>query len=85
MSRRVEWAKRAVKEVVRLDKPTRNRIVAAVEALATTHQGDVRRLEGRDDESFRLRVGDWRVIFSFQGDGGLLVLRVRPRGDAYKD
>ena len=85
MSRRVEWAKRAVKEVVRLDKPTRSRIVAAVETLATTHQGDVRRLQGREGEEFRLRVEDWGVIFSYQGDGSLLVLRVRPRGDAYKD
>lgn len=84
MSRRVDWAKRAIKELVRLDKPTQGRILAAVSELASASRGDVRRLEGTENEAFRLRVGTWRVIFAVQDDGSLLVLRVRPRGDAYK-
>jgi len=44
----------------------------------------VRRLQGMD-EVYRLRVGDWRVIFSYQDDLTILVHRVRPRGDAYKE
>lgn len=47
-------------------------------------RGDVRRLKGTADEAFRLRVGGWRVIFSYEGDASVLVHRVRPRGDAYK-
>jgi mRNA interferase RelE/StbE len=44
---------------------------------------NVKRLRGREDD-YRLRVGDWRVIFS--QDGVILdVLKVRPRGSAYED
>lgn len=84
MSRQVEWAKRALKELLRLDKPTQSRIVEAINELAASSRGDVRRLEGSEVEAFRLRVGGWRVIFCYQSDETLLVLRVRPRGDAYK-
>jgi mRNA interferase RelE/StbE len=44
---------------------------------------NVKKLGGREDE-YRLRVGNWRVIFS--QDGVILdVLKVRPRGRAYED
>ena len=44
---------------------------------------NVRKLQDRED-AYRLRVGDWRVIFS--QDGVILdVLNVRPRGSAYED
>ena len=84
MSRRVEWSKQALKAVSRLDRPTQNRILAAVEDLAEKNQGDVRRLEGAKEETFRLRVGGWRVVFAYLGDASILVLRIRPRGDVYK-
>lgn len=84
MSRRVEWTSRALKEAARLDVPTRQRILSAVKRLCEEDYGDVRRLQGVNDETYRLRVGDWRVIFSYQDDLTILVHRVRPRGDAYK-
>ena len=84
MSRRAEWAKRALKETARLDAPTRQRVLAAVRRLCEESHGDVRRLQGTD-EVYRLRVGDWRIIFSYPDDLTILVHRVRPRGDAYKD
>ena len=84
MSSRVEWAKRALKELSRLDRPTQDRIASAVEEFAEDNQGDVRRLQGSSDDAFRLRVGGWRVIFSHSEDGTILILRIRPRGDAYK-
>ncbi len=36
----------------------RERIVAAVERLAETGMGDVRRLRGKEQEIYRLRVGE---------------------------
>jgi mRNA interferase RelE/StbE len=80
----VEWAKRALKDFDRLDPPIRQRIAAALDRLATSHQGDVRRLEGIPEEIYRLRVGDWRILFCYQDDLTLLVLRVRSRGSAYE-
>ncbi len=42
---------------------------------------DVKKLAGRD--GFRLRVGDWRVIYT-KGGHVLAVERIWPRGDVYK-
>jgi len=82
--RRAEWTKRALKEAARLDASTRQRILAAIKRLCEESYGDVRHLQGVG-EVYRLRVGDWRVIFSYQDDLTILVHRVRPRGDAYKE
>ena len=38
------------------------------------------KLQGR--EGYRLRVGDWRVLYELEKDR-LIVLDVRPRGGAY--
>ena len=84
MSHHVEWTKRALKEATRLDTTTRQRIFAALTRFCEDGQGDIRRLQGLD-EIYRLRVGDWRIIFSFEDDLAVLVHRIRPRGDAYKE
>ena len=78
------WTERAIKDADRLDARVRERIVAAVERHAATEQGDVMRLQGRDRE-WRLRVGDRRVLFAYRHeDGTLLILRILPRGRAYR-
>ena len=44
---------------------------------------DVASLTGRP--GFRLRVGDWRVIFTRDDEARVIdVLRIAPRGQAYK-
>jgi mRNA interferase RelE/StbE len=46
--------------------------------------GDVKRLRGRE-RLWRLRVGEWRVIFDRRSDERVIdVLAVRPRGRAYR-
>jgi mRNA interferase RelE/StbE len=80
---RVEWTNRALRNVARLDRPTRERLIKGVESLAATGQGDVKRLQGTRQELYRLRVGDWRIFFSKEPGGVLLIRTVRPRGDAY--
>lgn len=43
---------------------------------------NVKRLKGRD--GYRLRVGDWRVIFTIaNGELVLIVIEIGPRGDIY--
>jgi len=82
---RIHWTDRALKDVGRLDRHTRERIVTAVERLAESRRGDIRRLQGTRDEIFRLRVGDWRLLFSEERDTATLVVRrVLPRGSAYQ-
>jgi mRNA interferase RelE/StbE len=71
-------------DVAHLDRRTRERIVVALERLAASRQGNVRRLQGSKNEIFRLRVGDWRVLFSQEQEVAILVRRVLPRGSAYQ-
>jgi mRNA interferase RelE/StbE len=42
----------------------------------------VKKLQGRD--GYRLRVGDWRVIFDRDGVV-LAILEIGPRGSIYED
>ena len=92
------FAPAARKDLNRLDRQVAGRILQAVQRYATTGQGDVRRLRGSEGE-LRLRVGDWRVRFADHvvtrpaeppGIGEVQVrmievLRVLPRGRAYRD
>jgi mRNA interferase RelE/StbE len=80
----VRWTHRASKDLARLDRQTQRRIVAAVERFAQTGHGDVKRLSGLEEEIFRLRVGDWRILFSRSEVLGIRVLRVSPRSGAYQ-
>jgi len=77
----VEWSKGARKDLDRLDADVAKRVVRAVDQLAETGQGDVKKLKGMGG-LLRLRVADWRVFFQVQ-DEWLLVLEVVHRSDAY--
>ena len=83
MSRVVAWTPRAIKEARKLDRPTLERVRAALDRLAATDQGDVVKLTDVDPPEYRLRVGDVRVRFRTRGDV-LQVLHVLPRGKAYR-
>lgn len=83
---RIEFSRPAIRDLKRLDRPVRERVVVALERLvASATVGDVRALTGVPGE-FRLRVGDWRVRYELDTEHEqLLVLRVLPRGRAYRD
>jgi mRNA interferase RelE/StbE len=70
-----------LKSLRRLGRRDRERIRAAIAALP---DGDVKRLRG-EERLWRLRVGDWRVIFGRRDAEHVIdVLAVRPRGSAYR-
>ena len=48
-----------------------------------TGEGDIRALTGEWQGYFRLRVGDYRIIF-FAAPEEITVLRVRHRSDVYR-
>lgn len=79
----VEYEPRAIKDLRRLDRPIRARIVTAIDRLASHDpSSDVKRLSGM--ALYRLRVGDWRVLFTQDGDRLIVtIVRVLPRGRAY--
>lgn len=81
------WAftPRARKDMRRLDRPVQKRVVEALDRLVgDPPAGDVVKLAGASDE-YRLRVGDHRVRFTRDPAGVVQVLRVLPRGRAYRD
>jgi mRNA interferase RelE/StbE len=74
----------AQRDLRRLDRPVATRVINALTRLADTGQGDVTRLQDVTDE-WRLRVGDWRVRFRYDHPTRTLeVLRILPRGQAYR-
>jgi mRNA interferase RelE/StbE len=72
----------ARRDLKRLDPPVQRRILDALDRfVADPRGGDIRKL---DSVQWRLRVGDWRVRFSFDDENQVIVvLRVLPRGRAY--
>jgi mRNA interferase RelE/StbE len=80
----VRWSARALKDADALDRQARVRVFDAIDRLASGDQRNIRRLHGGIRE-YRLRVGDWRVLFSFDRPSLIVDIdRVLPRGRAYR-
>jgi mRNA interferase RelE/StbE len=85
VAKRVEFSREAAKTLMRLDRATSRRVRAKIELLAREPQAlanNVSALKGGGG-LMRLRVGDWRVIYT-EDLVVLLVLKVAPRGSAYE-
>ncbi len=83
---RVELTRAAQRDLRRLDPQVRRRVIDALAGLSVQPaRGDIRRLAASGEE-WRLRVGDWRVRFTREhATNTVHVLRVLPRGRAYRD
>jgi mRNA interferase RelE/StbE len=81
----IEWKPSAVRELKRLDGVVAGRIIRAVDSLAVIpFPPGARRLRG-SRQSYRIRVGDYRVIYEvFQSRLLIEIVRVRHRRDAYR-
>lgn len=81
---RIEFRPAAVRELRKMDRSTQPRIRGAIELLAQDPRPPASRpLRGR--EGYRLRVGDYRIIYTIN-DGILLVVVVTigHRRDVYQ-
>jgi mRNA interferase RelE/StbE len=79
------FSAKASRDFKRLDRPVQRRVVSALDRLTgDPPAGDVVKLTNTDE--WRLRVGDWRARFERDAETGVVnVLRVLPRGRAYRD
>ena len=75
----IEYSREAIKHIKTLDKPAKQRIKLAIEKLPS---GDIKKLVGYEND-YRLRVGDYRVLFS-RNDDIIIIKDILPRGEAYK-
>lgn len=79
---KVAYTNTAIRVLARMPRAERERIVSKVEAYAAAPSAfaKVKTLQGRD--GMRLRVGDWRVIFTL-ADDTMSVVIVGHRSDIY--
>ena len=82
--RKVVVLKAAVKALARMPRTTAALIISKIEQYAkdpASLANNVLKLQGR--AGYRLRVGDWRVVFD--DDGVVMTIeKVAPRGNAYE-
>jgi mRNA interferase RelE/StbE len=77
----------AGKQLAKLDKSTRVRIIASLDRLREAYPvGDMRKMQGYDD-LWRLRIGDYRVVMHIDLDTAIItitVIRVGHRREVYR-
>lgn len=82
--KKVTYSQDALKALSRMPANTGRRIRSKIEQYAvdpSSFANNVKMLTGMDGY-LRLRVGDWRVIFSESGDV-VAIVRIASRGGAY--
>lgn len=64
---RVEFKPRAIKDLKSLSSTVANRILRKINALQDNLHGDIKKLTNHSPD-YRLRVGEYRVLFESCGD-----------------
>jgi mRNA interferase RelE/StbE len=82
MNYKVELKPRAIKDLKELSVADRTRLIARLENLENNLAGDVKRLTNSTPD-FRLRVGNYRILFEVNGDR-VIIYRVMHRRNAYR-
>ena len=81
----IEYGEAALDRLARMDAKTMSRITSRVEAVATNPRArnpNIKPLAGVP--GYRLRVGNWRVLFALDHSTERVLVRdIRARGAAY--
>ena len=80
----IEFTRSAVKALATVPPPTRALLLARLDALSADpfRMTGVKKLVGI--QGYRLRIGDWRVIFDIERDRLVIrVLKIGTRGKVY--
>ena len=80
---RIEWMDEAATDVRGIDRETAMRLFESIRRFALTGAGDVNTLHDDMAGSFRLRFGDYRVLFNLE-DNDMRIFGVRHRSAAYR-
>ncbi len=79
---KIEYKSSVSHDLKRLDKNAAKQILKDLEETLTDDPNAGISLSGQFRGLFKLRIGDYRVIYSKTGDG-LLILRIGHRGTVY--
>ena len=77
------WPESAQAELRSIDREIAIRILHALTEYGESGSGDVKALAGQWQGHFRIRVGDYRVIFMIAPDE-ITIVRARHRSDIYR-
>ena len=86
MSFRVEFTRQAEEDILRLDKSVAQLIVNKIDRLSQSTEKIVPTpLKGKFKGKYKLRAGDWRIIYSIENSVQVItVYAVRHRREVYK-
>jgi mRNA interferase RelE/StbE len=78
----------AISSLNKLNRKTRERLITKIRALEDLPKlkragVDIKKIKDADPEAYRLRVGDYRVIYAVEDDT-VWITEIMPRGRAYR-
>ena len=76
----IVYHKQAVKALESMDAATKQRTCAGINGIPN---GDIKKLKGHT-ALYRLRVSDWRIVFSYPDSETVFIEKIAPRGEIYK-
>jgi len=80
----IEWTEEAIKDLEKLDKPVAQKILRKLSWFSKNFESIVPEpLSGEFKGTFKLRVGDWRIIYTVKGKT-VTILFVGHRREIYK-
>jgi len=80
----IEWTEGALKDLEKLDKPIRRRILRRITWLSKNFQSIVPEpLAGELKGTFKLRIGDWRAVYTAEGNT-IVIQFIGHRSEIYK-
>jgi len=81
---KVEWTEGTIKDVEKLDKPVAQRILRKINWFSRNFEElALEPLSGEFKGMFKLRVGEWRVIYTVAGETAVIQF-VGHRKEIYK-
>ncbi|NWF76321.1 MAG: type II toxin-antitoxin system RelE/ParE family toxin [Nitrospirae bacterium] len=86
MSYKVEFTTQAEEDISRLDKTIAQNIANKIDWLSQNIENiNPAPLRGKFKDKYKLRVGDWRVIYSIEHASHIITIyAVRRRSEVYK-
>lgn len=81
----IRYSKKALKYLLKLQPKLRDRIRNTIRKIADGNTQRLNILAMQDVDAFRVRIGDYRVIYEINDDELVLaVIKIGARGDVYK-
>jgi mRNA-degrading endonuclease RelE of RelBE toxin-antitoxin system len=82
--KRFAWEPAARVDLRRIEQKQAIQILHALSDFSESGNGDVKKLVGDTLGRYRLRVGDWRILFRLEKASLIHILSVENRKDAYR-